>query len=305
MSGWPEDIQVLERGWLSSNSILLFDDQQRTATLVDTGYVSHAEQTVALVDQALGGRRLTRIVNTHLHSDHCGGNAALAGRFGAPIHVPVAELEAAKAWDEDRLSFKSTGQRCAQFIPAGALSPGDTVSTGGRRWDVLAAPGHDPHALLLFDAQDGVLIAADALWENGFGVVFPELGGEPGFAEVRATLKLIRSLDARWVIPGHGSVFSDVDGALERAEARLDGFEQDPVRHAWYAAKVLVKFHLLEVRHLPLAALFQWLDQTPYFSLVHQRYFTHQPWSTWRAEVLEALLKSGALRRDADLILDA
>jgi hypothetical protein len=33
-----------------------------------------------------------------------------------------------------------------------------------------------------------VLISADALWENGFGVVFPELEGDDAFAIVAATL---------------------------------------------------------------------------------------------------------------------
>ena len=305
MPGWPPDIVVLERGWLSSNNILLLDDQQRTAILVDTGYLSHAEQTLALVEQALGGRRLQSIINTHLHSDHCGGNAALAQHHGAPIQVPAAEFDAASTWDENRLSFKATGQRCARFSPSQALSPGGTIELGQRRWDLLGAPGHDPHALMLFDARDGVLIAADALWENGFGVVFPELVGEPGFEEVRATLRLIRGLGARHVIPGHGAIFSDVNAALDRAEARLDSFEQDPIRHAWYAAKVLVKFHLLEMRQLSLADLLGWLDRTPYFGLVHQRHFVAQPWEVWKFELLETLLKSGALRRNGNFILDS
>ena len=77
----PPSIRVLERGWLSSNNILLFDDDG-AATLVDTGYVTNKAQTRALVDHALAGRRLARIVNTHLHSDHCGGNAELHGAMG-------------------------------------------------------------------------------------------------------------------------------------------------------------------------------------------------------------------------------
>ena len=75
----PPTMRVFERGWLSSNNVLLFDDDS-SATLVDTGYVSHRTQTLALVQSALGGRKLTRILNTHLHSDHCGGNALPAAR---------------------------------------------------------------------------------------------------------------------------------------------------------------------------------------------------------------------------------
>ncbi len=48
-------MRVLERGWVSSNNILLFDDDN-TATLVDTGYVTHNDQTSELVRHALDGR---------------------------------------------------------------------------------------------------------------------------------------------------------------------------------------------------------------------------------------------------------
>ena len=64
----PPEITVLERGWLSANNIL-FVGHHDTA-IVDTGYCSHAEQTVELVRDALAGRRLDRLLNTHLHSDH-------------------------------------------------------------------------------------------------------------------------------------------------------------------------------------------------------------------------------------------
>ena len=49
----PPDITVLERGWLSANNIV-FGGRHGTA-VVDTGYCSHADQTVALVQGALHG----------------------------------------------------------------------------------------------------------------------------------------------------------------------------------------------------------------------------------------------------------
>ncbi len=81
--------QVLVRGWLSANNIVFHHGGQ--GQMVDTGYISHADQTLALVDRALAGRPLAEVVNTHLHSDHCGGNGALAARWpGLRITVPAA-----------------------------------------------------------------------------------------------------------------------------------------------------------------------------------------------------------------------
>ena len=65
----PNSMRVFERGWLSSNNILFFDDEAHGGcALVDSGYLTHAPQTVALVQHALRGRPLRRLLNTHLHS---------------------------------------------------------------------------------------------------------------------------------------------------------------------------------------------------------------------------------------------
>ena len=47
----PAHLSVLERGWLSSNNIVFADDE--VPTVVDTGYVTHADATLALLQQAL------------------------------------------------------------------------------------------------------------------------------------------------------------------------------------------------------------------------------------------------------------
>ena len=128
----------------------------------------------------------------------------------------------------------------------GLLQPGSTHRWAGLEWQVHAAPGHDPHSVILFAPAAGVLISADALWQHGFGVVFPELQEIAGFDDVAATLDLIERLAPRTVIPGHGAVFHDVYAALQTARSKLDGFARAPHRHLRYGAKVLLKFKLLE-----------------------------------------------------------
>jgi glyoxylase-like metal-dependent hydrolase (beta-lactamase superfamily II) len=289
-------LTVFERGWLSSNNVLFAGDDDHGATLVDSGYCTHAAQTVALVRRGLGARRLARVVNTHLHSDHCGGNHALQAAFDCAVSIPAGEAAAVDAWDEDRLTYRATGQQCPRFTRTDLLSPGSDIWCGARRWRVIAAPGHDPESVVLYEPELQLLISADALWENGFGVVFPELEGESAFDDVRATLDAIGNLPIRWVIPGHGCPFSDVADALARAHRRLDGFVADPVRHSQHAAKVLIKFHLLEIQqvaHLELAA---WMAATPYLRMTHARHFSVTPFAAWCESLLAGLEKSGALR---------
>ena len=294
--GLPPDVQVFERGWLSSNNVLLH--AEGCSTLIDSGYITHETQTSALVRSALKGEPLHQLLNTHLHSDHCGGNRLLQSDYPAmSTLVPIGSIHAVRRWDERTLSFEITGQRCEQFSASGTLQPGSALVIGGRAWQVHAAPGHDPEAVLLFSPEDRILISADALWENGFGVVFPELEGEHAFEEVEQTLDLIESLDPLIVIPGHGSVFGDSRSALARARSRLAAFVADPRRHAAYAAKVLLKFKLLEVQRIPLLQLETWTRQTPYFELVHQLHFAGTPFDTWVHGLLQALSTSGAATR--------
>jgi glyoxylase-like metal-dependent hydrolase (beta-lactamase superfamily II) len=304
----PPHLTLLERGWLSANNVLLHGAAGEGATLVDTGYVSHAEQTVALVKRALRpGDTLARIVNTHLHSDHCGGNAVLKQAWPeAQIVIPPGHAQAVARWDESVLTYQATGQRCERFVHDAVLQPGESFSVAGRRWQAHAAPGHDPHSLIFFEPQSRVLLSADALWEQGFGVVFPELDGERAFEAVAEVLDVIEQLKPAVVIPGHGAAFDDAGGALDRARARLAAFRADPNKHARHGAKVLVKYHFLEVQAEAPNAFDHWWAKVPMAHTVWQR--LGQPCGdlrAWGRQLVSELCASGALMQTERRICNA
>ncbi|MEY4295257.1 MAG: hypothetical protein RLY82_945 [Pseudomonadota bacterium] len=305
----PTGLTVFERGWLSSNNIL-FIGKDSTA-LVDTGYCTHSDQTLALVQSSLQGRSLDYIINTHLHSDHCGGNAALQSAYHSELNtvktlIPHGLAAHVAAWDEEHLSYKPTGQNCPRFSFNKTMQHGDQVQLGDANWQVHAAPGHDPHSIILFEPETRTLISADALWQNGFGVVFQELEGERAFDEVAETLDLIERLNPQTVIPGHGSVFAgdEVKAALAVARSRLDGFVQNPLKHARYAIKVLLKYKLLELQSITESAFTLWAKSTPYFDMVRRRCFPDKPMDIWVAGYIEELIAGGAARREGGLVLN-
>lgn len=297
----PMSMQVLQRGWLSSNNIL-FIGRDQTA-LVDSGYLTHAEQTVALVRYGLQGRPLDRLINTHLHSDHCGGNAALQREYACRTTIPASEADQVRCWDEAALTFAATGQQCARFSFDDTLQAGDTLTLGDMQWQALGAPGHDPHSLILYCAEERLLLSADALWENGFGVIFPELDGESGFAEARATLELIAGLDLRLVIPGHGAPFTDVRTALDHAFSRIDYLAADPRRNAQNAVKVLLKFLLLEQQQIALAEVPRLLSEIRLFAQSNRRYL-QQPPAVLAQWAISQLVRAGAAAIAGEMLLN-
>jgi glyoxylase-like metal-dependent hydrolase (beta-lactamase superfamily II) len=297
-------VVVLERGWLSANNTVLLG--RNGAAVIDTGYVRHAEQTVALVHNTLGNLPLTHIANTHLHSDHCGGNAALQ-QVWPDVCTAVAPGQAhhVQPWNADALGYTACGQDCAPFGWDALLQPGSTYALAGQEWEVHAAPGHDPHAVLLLEPASSVLVSGDALWGNGFGVVFPELEGAGAFDAVSATLDVLEALAPRAVVPGHGPVFDDVPQALSRARRKLDRFARHPEQHALYAAKVLLKFKLLDCQQAPLLALTRWVTNTPYMALLHRSYFADQTPAQWVNMLAKALETSGAAQQHGDVLHNA
>jgi glyoxylase-like metal-dependent hydrolase (beta-lactamase superfamily II) len=300
---------VIERGWLSCNNILLtgHSDAGDSATLVDSSYVAHAPQTVALLQHALGGAPLDWLVNTHCHSDHMGGNASVQRVFSCRTSLPSGEARLIDRWDEQDLLLAYADQRAERFAYDDCFDDGDVLTMGGLAWQVMAAPGHDPHAVMFWSAAAQVLISGDALWQNGFGVIFPRLlgdaaGRERAYAETRATLDKIAALPVRTVIPGHGAAFDDVQPALARAYARLAGFEQDDGKLARHAVKVMLIFSLLERRRIALAELPAYLAGVGILRDINER-FLHlapQALADWLVTDLE---RAGALRREDGAIV--
>ncbi|MDE2440888.1 MAG: MBL fold metallo-hydrolase [Betaproteobacteria bacterium] len=298
----PDSLLVLERGWLSANNILCFDGGER-ATLVDSGYVTHAGQTVDLVGHALAGRRLTRLLNTHSHSDHIGGNAALKSAYDCQIIVPAGLHAAIADWDEDALLLSPLGQQNARFQHDSLIGAGSEIEMGGLNWQALAVPGHDMEALAYYNPEKRILISGDALWENGFGVIFPELLGEAdGLASTRATLEMLAKLPIDIVIPGHGRPFDGIDAAFERAFRRVDQFTQNIQQLAWHAIKVIVSFAMLERRQIARDEFATFVLGLPFAVDVNARFLSMAD-DALVTKVERELLLVNALRIERDLIV--
>jgi glyoxylase-like metal-dependent hydrolase (beta-lactamase superfamily II) len=298
----PPSLRFIERDWLSSNHLLGHGPEGNV--LVDSGYSSRRDLTVQLVAHALDGAPLHRIVNTHTHSDHVGGNAALKARYGCRITIPAREREAVERWDDEALHYATMGQACDRFAADDWFDVGDRIRIGGLDWEALGSPGHDMDSLLLWQPDHRLLVSADALWQDGFGIVFPEFFDEPGFAAQAATLDMLDGLDAAVVIPGHGPMFSDYRAAVDRARRRLDYLRANPERHALSAMKVALSFMLLDRQRIGLRNLETVWGQLPLMQRINRRHFGKDV-ATLTREVLAALLEAKVARIEDGWLMPA
>jgi glyoxylase-like metal-dependent hydrolase (beta-lactamase superfamily II) len=272
-AGMPAQLHVFVRDWLSSNNILL--KSRDGHVLIDSGYVRHAPMTLALLaaPQGIGDEPVSRLVNTHCHSDHMGGNGAIQRRYGCPIALPAGEARLISVWDEQTLLLDYCDQRADRFSFDDIVSPGETRIWGDLEWRALAAPGHDMGALVFFNPEHGILVSGDALWENGYGFVMPPEIDAHAMPAARATLEMLASLPVRLVIPGHGDPFSDVGAALDRAFARTAAFEADTLRVARHALKVVLVFALLDKQRMRVDELPAYLDRVGIYRDFNERFF--------------------------------
>jgi glyoxylase-like metal-dependent hydrolase (beta-lactamase superfamily II) len=219
-------VSVLVRGWLHGNSVLLHGD---APALIDSGYHTGAAQLFAWLDERLGGAPLAELLLTHVHSDHGGGVSALRGRGALRVRASESAHDLVTRWDERGPWLGSSGQEMPRFHLDEAFAPGEVIEAAGRRFRVIATPGHTRCAVALFCEAAGLLITGDALWKNGFGMLDPWVEGPDCFDLAAQALRSLRALDGvKVVVPGHGAPFEDFAGALDRAEARLAPLRDDP-----------------------------------------------------------------------------
>jgi glyoxylase-like metal-dependent hydrolase (beta-lactamase superfamily II) len=302
----PPSIAFVERDWLSANHIMARDGD--SATLIDSGYGKFNDVTISKVDAVLDewdSASLDRIINTHIHSDHIGGNAALQRlHAGCSITVPVDEQPALVNWDSPEQMLSYADQEAERFAWDDVIEPGQAVTLGSESWQAIATPGHDMGSLVFYSPKLRILISADALWENSSGFVPPQAIDPKPLAAQRATFKRLAELDVALVIPGHGPMFTDFSGALKRAGEKLELFATDDLRIAKNVVKGMFIYSIMWRGSMALSELPDYVSRIGVHRDYNAQFFrmSHEAFAEW---LLNEAARTGKIRVENGEIIAA
>ncbi|WP_462323435.1 MBL fold metallo-hydrolase [Desulfoplanes sp.] len=187
-------VKVFQLGPLETNCYLVYNDAKR-ALVIDPG----GDPAGVLAFMDVQGLELTRILNTHLHFDHIGGNAALADATGAEIFAgePDGHLLESELGGGGFMGFPRTPS--FSFTP---LVPGKHTFLGGT-CHVLATPGHSPGSLSFYFPSLGAVFCGDLIFYRSVGRTdFP--GGDERVLKDSAYSKILVLPQETVIYPGHG-----------------------------------------------------------------------------------------------------
>ena len=288
-------VVVIERGWLNCNQILLTSEHENI--LIDSGYGRHADATIDYVEQVLQGKLLHRLINTHCHSDHMGGNRALREHYACRVTIPAGEVQHVVPWTAQSCWAEQMDQYAEEFQFDDVICAGDVFDGGNLQWRAVAAPGHDMGALMFWCESERMLITGDALWERGMGFVWPSAEGNAPSSNIRAafaTFDVIEALNPATIIPGHGAPFFDVKSSLEFNRSKLSALARDPVKAARNVAKSLFVFSLLDKQTMPVSSLESYIAKVPVFKQLDDA-FLHMGLDAIAVMLKTELLAAGAV----------
>ena len=161
---------------------------QEEITVIDVA-LSTEENIAGIMDQAqaMGGKKISTILLTHIHRDHLGGALALKERSGA--RLGISRSRAGYLGGEDF-----------------TYGDGDRLEYDGGELQIVHTPGHESGHCCFYEPAAQVLFTGDHILGRGTTVIPPPDGNMTQYLQ---SLRKLLPVKLRALLPGHGPVISD------------------------------------------------------------------------------------------------
>ncbi len=163
----------------------------------ETAVVDPGDPAPLLAEAERRGWTIGKIINTHWHPDHTGGNLAIKDATGAEIWGPAGENGRVPGLDHP-------------------LAEGDRISIGGHSAEVWEVPGHTLGHIAYIFADDEIAFVGDTLFAMGCGRLFE---GSPE--------QMYRSLERFAALPGDFQLYCAHEYTLANARFAAHAFPEN------------------------------------------------------------------------------
>ncbi|MFI5977923.1 MBL fold metallo-hydrolase [Streptomyces sp. NPDC051452] len=177
-----------------TNTWIVAEPDSDLAVVIDPGPLDEGHLRTVVDTAEKAGRRIALTLLTHGHPDHAEG----AGRFAELTGTRVRALDPALRLGDE------------------GLAAGDVITVGGLELRVVPTPGHTADSLSFHLPADRAVLTGDTVLGRGTTVVAHPDGRLGDYLD---SLRRLRSLavdgGVHTVLPGHGPVLDDAQGAVE------------------------------------------------------------------------------------------
>ncbi len=183
------------------NTYLITDKDTGDTAVIDPGMIDAAEKREFDDYVSANNLKITQIINTHLHLDHCFGDNYVRDKYGVKVAANINDQPLGDDIPAQMARFGGRIKADPVKIDV-ALKDGDIIKIGDSELRVITTPGHSPGGISLYSAEGGFLISGDTLFR--FGVGRTDLpGGDHNTLIKSIREKLMTLPDDTKVLPGH------------------------------------------------------------------------------------------------------
>lgn len=290
-----KDFFFIERGFLNGNHFVYRSDRP---ILIDTGYIAHFDETRRFISEVgvdIAG--VQRIINTHCHCDHIGGNRMIQEQSGCDIALHKIGKHFIDTRDNWSTWSKYFNQEAEFFDCKQAIEDGETIDIGPYEFKAIHTPGHASDGIVLYNKKHRVLISSDTLWERDMAVMNIRIEGSSAVFRMLDSLNRIEGLDATIIYPGHGKPFTDMKKAITKSKKRLKRYLNHREEMGTDLIKKIIVYTLMMKKTVKEASFFPYLMTTHWFKETVELYFNGEYERKYN-EIMQGFLKKGIVIRE-------
>lgn len=183
--------------------------------LIDTGGSSLSREMVSFFKN----HPLKKIVNTHYHSDHTGGNHALQSEFGVEI---LANQKTVEKLENPKLLMYLQKWLYGSPMHSKVLEIPDFIEMENHRFHILNTPGHTSDHISLYEKDEMWIFTGDLVLHGEPREVFVDVN----IYDAIDSLRRISKLEIRYLFPGHGEVFKAPSDVLKKKIEFLENMKK-------------------------------------------------------------------------------